>query len=681
MITKHAALAALLAIGCATAPPGPARSWDVVVYGASAGGVIAAIAAAREGKTVLLLEPGSHVGGMVTGGLGATDHGRRSAIGGYSREFFARVLAHYVKKYGAGSEQVRASSDGFRFEPHVAMLVFQEMLREAKVEPLTGRRLEKVTKTGARIDEITTLQGERIAASVFIDASYEGDLMARAGVKYHVGREGREQYGETLAGVQALSRAHQWPSPVPALDDRGRPLPGVSGAALDPPGTGDRKVQAYNFRLCMTDAKENLVPWPKPPGYDPARYELLARHLARHPELRMRQLMSLVPVPNRKTDTNNNGPFSTDHIGANWAYPDADDAARARIRQDHVEYTQGFLWFLANDPRVPEELRKEMNAWGLAKDEFADTAHWPHQLYVREARRMTGEHVMTQADIMDRRTKNDSVGLGSYTTDSHHVQRIVREDGSALNEGDFQVGVQPYAIPYRSLTPKAAECENLLVPVCCSASHVAYGTIRMEPVYMILGQASGVAAALAAEAKVPVQKVWVDRLRARLKNQKAVLDPEEAGVAPPRGAAAPGIDASKLAGVVIDDTAAAKQGDWTSSSSTPPYVGAGYLHDGDTEKGKKRVRFSPRLPAPGSYEVFLFYAPHSNRATNVPVVVNSAAGERALAVNQRRPLADGKPHRLGTFDFPADGGWVEVRTEGTDGHVIADAVQFVRLEK
>src|SRR5262249_27995443 len=271
---------------------------------------------------------------------------------------------------------------------------------------------------------------------------------------------------------------------------------------------------------------DQRLPWPKPANYDPKRYELLARYLAKKPNLKMGQLMNPVRMPNGKTDTNNNGPISTDHIGANWAYPEADHATREKIWKDHVEYTQGFLYFLANDPRVPPALQKEMQNWGLSRGEFTDNGGWPHQLYVREARRMIGSYVMAQSDIMDKRTKEDSVGLGSYNTDSHHVQRVVGKDGFVVNEGDFQVRVQPYAIPYRSLVPKAADCENLLVPVCMSASHVAYCTIRMEPVYMILGHASGVAASLAIDKKTAVQKVPIEMLQAKLKAQKAVLSPE-----------------------------------------------------------------------------------------------------------------------------------------------------------
>ncbi len=668
-------------VGLALIAAGPARSAeplraDVVVYGASAGGVVAAVSAAREGKSAVIVEPGRHVGGMVSGGLGATDAGNRSAVGGVSREFFRRVHRHYVATYGAGSPQVEDCSDGFRFEPHVADRVFRAMLDEARVGVVFDSPLGRVEKDGPRIVSIATARGDVFIGKVFVDASYEGDLMARAGVKYAVGREGRDQYGESIAGVQAQSPAHQWPVAVPALDAAGNRLPGVQAGEVGVAGSGDGETQAYNFRLCMTDRPDNRSPFPRPAGYDPARFELLARYLAIKPDLKVGQLMNPVRMPNGKTDTNNNGPFSTDHIGGNRDYPEADDARRRAIRDDHVAYGQGFLYFLANDPRVPGPLHDEMARWGLARDEFVDTDRWPHQLYVREARRMLGAYVMTQADIMDDRIKVDSVGLGSYNTDSHHVRRIVRADGSALNEGDFQVRVRPYAIPYRSLTPLPSECPNLLVPVCVSASHVAYGTIRMEPVYMILGQACGVAAALAVDEGVPVQAIPFERLCSKLAGQGAVLSPEELPGADAAGARR--LDPAGLGGVVVDDARATRSGDWEASTAVGPFVGEGYLHDGGRGGGKARIRFAPDLPRAGRYEVRLFSTPNPNRATNTPVMIRSADGERTIRVDQRRPSAGGAPIVLGVYAFDAgDTGWVEVGTEGTDGHVIADAVQFV----
>jgi FAD dependent oxidoreductase len=647
---------------------------NVVVYGATAAGVVAAVAVRREGKSVVLVEPGRHVGGMVSGGLGATDHGNRAAIGGISREFFRKVLAHYVETFGANSPQVKDCSDGFKFEPHVAEAVFRKMLEEAKVEVVYESLLAKVEMNGGRIASITSTKGDVFAGSIFIDASYEGDLMAAAKVPYAIGREGRKEYGESIAGVQARSPAHQWPVPVPAFGSDGKPLPGVQSDPTGPAGSGDKKTQAYNYRLCMTDRKDNQVPFPKPDGYDPARYELLARYLARKPDLKVGQLMNPVRVPNGKTDTNNNGAFSTDHIGGNWDFPEADAATREKIRLDHVAYVQGFLYFLANDPRVPKALHNEMAGWGLAKDEFVDAGNWPHQLYVREARRMYGSYFMTQADVMENRTKVDSVGLGSYNTDSHHVQRVAQADGSALNEGDFQVRVSPYAIPYRSLVPRPSQCSNLLVPVCMSASHVAYGTIRMEPVYMILGHACGVAASLSIDEKVPVQAIKTERLTAKLLEHGSVLDASKFTST----TRSTGLDPSKMEGVVVDDVNAIKVGDWATSSSVGPFVGHGYLHDGGKADGLASIRFTPKLPKGGKYEIRLYSTPNPNRATNALVLVHSAAPDQQIRVNQRQPTKDGAPIVLGVFSFEAgDAGWVTLKNDLADGHVIADAVQFV----
>jgi hypothetical protein len=484
---------------------------------------MAAITVAQEGKSVILQEPGKHTGGMVSGGLGATDAGNREAIGGYLREFFRHIRQYYVKTYGEKSNQVKDCSDGFHFEPHVAEQILITMLKEAKVEVRYGQRLIKVKKTSIHIDSLTTTKGDSFAANEFIDASYEGDLIASAGVKYTIGRESREKHHESLAGVQKHSPAHQWPLPVSACDTNKKRLPLVQEGLLQPPGSGDKKVQAYNYRLCLTQRRDNQVPVTKAESYNPERYELLARYLAKRPKLTVRQLMDPSPMPNGKTDVNNKGPISTDHIGANWDYPDGDQAIRNDIEKDHRAYVQGFLYFLGHDPQVPKALKEEMITWGLSKDEFADNDNWPHQLYVREGQRMLGGYVMTQADIQEKRTKDDTIGLGSYNADSHHVQRIVDTEGNVLNEGDFQVPVKPYAIPYRSLLPRPEECENLLVPVCLSASHVAYGSIRMEPVYMILGQACGNAAVLAVTEKTNFHKAPIEKLQAKPKEQKAVL--------------------------------------------------------------------------------------------------------------------------------------------------------------
>ncbi|MCX7825573.1 MAG: FAD-dependent oxidoreductase, partial [Verrucomicrobiae bacterium] len=518
--------------------------------------------------------------------------------------------------------------------------------------------------------------------------SYEGDLMARAGVSYHVGRESNATYGETLNGVRAETPYHQFKVAVDPYVKPGDPtsglLPFIQPGDVGVPGAGDRCVQAYNFRLCMTKVAANKVPWARPPGYDEKQYELLARYLeacvAADKLPPVGKLMNPVPMPNGKTDTNNNGPFSTDFIGRNYDYPDGDYATRERIWREHELYIRGFLYFLATHPRVPQKLRDEMNEWGWAKDEFVETDHFPPQMYVREARRMISDYVMTEHNCRWTRTVDDGVGLGAYGMDSHNCRRIVK-NGRVENEGDVEVPVRgPYPIAYRSIVPKPAQCENLFVPVCLSASHIAYGSIRMEPVFMILGQSSAAAAAIAMEDGVTAQKVSYAKLKRKLLALNQIISNEAFRSLPPP---VPGrqLDPARLGGFVVDDTQARITGNWIESRSGSPYVGSGYLHDGDEDKGKKSVRFTPTLPAAGRYEVRLVYAGLDNRASNVPVVIRSADGEKTVIVNQRKRLANDQPLSLGTFRFDAgDTGWVEVRTDGADGYVVADAVQFVPVK-
>jgi hypothetical protein len=495
-------------------------AFDLVVYAGTAGGVITAVSAAREGLRVALLEPGRHLGGMVSGGLGWTDYGRKEVIGGYSLEFFERV----GKKYDRSIE--------WHFEPHVAEAVFEDLVKEAGVTVFRGHRLREkggVQKSGDRIASIVMENGATFTAKIFADTSYEGDLMAQAQVSYTWGREGISAFNESLAGVREQTPLHQFRAAVSPFDAAHRLLPEVMPRTPDPVGAADKRVQAYNFRLCMTSVEANRVPWPKPARYDPARFELLARYL---PALRntlnrplvLSDVMKPDVLQNGKTDTNNNGAFSTDYIGGSYDYPNGSYATRARIRQAHVDYIQGFLYFLATDSRVPVELSAEMKKWGLCRDEFVDSNHWPYQLYVREARRMIGEYVMSQKDIQTELTKPDAIGMGSYNSDSHNVQRRPAADGVTVeNEGDMQVSVKPYEIPYRLMLPRRGEATNLLVPVCFSATHVAYSTLRMEPQYMIIGHAAGVAAKMAIDAAGTVQNVDTNALRARLTSQRAVL--------------------------------------------------------------------------------------------------------------------------------------------------------------
>jgi CubicO group peptidase (beta-lactamase class C family) len=495
--------------------------FDVVIYGGTAGGVITAVSAAREGLKVALLEPSNHIGGMVTGGLSATDHGKKETIGGYSREFYERLGRHYGKEIE------------WYPEPRIAEKVLNEMIAEAKTITvyLRHRLKEKggVKKQGTMITELQMENGARFRGEIFVDSTYEGDLMAQAGISYTWGREASSQYNESLAGVRPKDKNHQFDFPVSAYDDNRKPMPEIEKEPRGEIGAGDRKVQAYNFRMIFTKDANNRLPFAKPPNYDPKRFELLARFLAEFQKIKGRpprvgELLAPRAIANNKFDVNNKGPFSTDYIGKSWDYPNASYQRRTEIWQDHINYTKGLLYFLATDPRVPKQTQDELKEYGPAKDEFVDNDNWPYQLYIREARRMVGDFVMTQKDIQTELMKPDAIGMGSYNSDSHNVQRYVTPEGNAQNEGNMEVPVTPYQIPYRILLPKETEAGNLLVPVCFSASHVTYSTMRMEPVYMILGQAAGVAAKMAIEDKSPVQAIDAAALNEKLRGHRAVME-------------------------------------------------------------------------------------------------------------------------------------------------------------
>lgn len=486
---------------------------DLCVYGANAAGVSAAIQGARMGLRVLLFNPARHTGGMSSGGLGFTDFGNKAAIGGIALEYHRRLGAHY----GVEAE--------WRFEPHVAERVLDAWLAEVGVVARHGHYVADVEKRGDRIVSASFDNGARVRARCFIDTSYEGDLMARAGVSFFVGREGNAAYGETLNGAQVHS-AHQFDRPVDPYLREGDPssglLPGIDPDGEPEIGAGDRRLQAYNFRLCLTRDPAIRVPFPKPAGYDRRWYELLARHLAAGWD---EVFWKFDRIRGGKTDTNNHGAVSSDFIGQNHDWPTAGYAARERMFQAHVTYVQGLWWFLSNDPAVPPKIRAEAASWGLAGDEFTDTGHWPHHLYVREARRMVADAVMTEAHCLSRVTCDDVVGLGAYTMDSHNCRRFVRE-GRVFNEGDFQVRLPwPYGISYRAIVPARGECSNLLVPVCASATHVAYGSLRMEPVFMILAQSAATAAALFLRDGLScVQDLPYAGLRRRLLEDGQILD-------------------------------------------------------------------------------------------------------------------------------------------------------------
>jgi hypothetical protein len=505
---------------CAAADP----PIDLVVYGATASGVMTAYSAAREGLRVVLLEPKAHAGGMVTGGLSATDLGHYPIIGGYARDFYMKAAAHY------GVHDLDQPAHWLS-EPHVGEEIFGSLLRDAGVTVYFHERLVEqggIELQGKRILSILTSGGKRWRAQIFADCSYEGDLMAQAKISYTWGREAASEYGESLAGVRGETPKHQFLWPVSAYDDARHLLPEIDPGPLAPPGSGDKKVQAYNFRLILTNDPANRLPFPRPDGYDRSRFALLERylgefeqHMGRAPGFK--DVTNPVLIPNHKADFNNNGPFSTDYIGHSWKYPEASYQQKEAIWRDHLLYTQSFFYFISQDAKAPASLRNEVNQWGLPKDEFSDTNHWPNQLYIREGRRMVGEYVMRQSDLQTERTKEDSIGMGSYNSDSHNIQRVAMPDGSVKNEGDVQVPVQPYEIAYRSIVPKRSESENLLVPVCLSATHAAYSSVRMEPQYMIIGQAAGVAASLAVQSRKPVQDISIRALQQKLRQHNAVL--------------------------------------------------------------------------------------------------------------------------------------------------------------
>ncbi|MPY87206.1 MAG: FAD-dependent oxidoreductase [Luteitalea sp.] len=518
------------------------RVWDLVVYGGTAGGIVAAISAAREGASVTVLEPTDHVGGMVTGGLGWTDIGIGATIGGMAAEFYRRVFKHYEdpaawkfesREQFLDSPPTRArhiSGDKWwHHEPSVASAIFQRMLQEAGVTLLTAHRLAAVEKRGPRIIAIRCANDTVFAARVFIDATYEGDLMAMAGVSYRVGRESRDEYGEPLAGVVPVEKStrKQWDVDISPYDERGKLMFGVQTVPRGAAGAGDRKVQAYNFRICLTDHAPNRLPIDRPANYDASCYDLLARYIAAKPTITLRKgLLKIDRLPNRKTDINDGGPFSTDFLGESWDYPEADGATRRRIIERHLDYTQGLLYFIGHDTRVPPPVRDETRQWGYPRDEYLSTGHFSPQLYIREARRMVGAHVMSSHDIDRRKTKHDVIGLASYGPDSHLVTRIVDERGFVRNEGnpnDFTGGHRAYEVPYRSITPRAAQCDNLLVTFCVSASHMAFASIRMEPVFMILSESAGVAAIEAARSDVSVQRVSYAALRSKLLERGQLL--------------------------------------------------------------------------------------------------------------------------------------------------------------
>ncbi len=675
------------------------NNYDVVIYGGTSAGIAAAVQAKRMGKSVVVIEPTQRVGGLTTGGLGQTDIGNKAAVGGIAREFYRDVKTYYQKpeawKWQAKEEyqsegQSRSSANEetmWTFEPHVALKIYQDWIQRNAIPVVYGERLDRgkgVAMTRSipwRILRIQMESGKAFTGRVFIDATYEGDLMAAANVDYIVGREPNAKYDETLSGVQtARAIHHQFVDGVDPYVVAGNPssglLPFVESEPPLPDGSGDKRLQAYCFRMCMTDHPENRIPFHKPEGYIEQWYELLLRNFEAGEK---RTPLSIGRMPNRKTDTNNNFGFSTDFIGQNYDYPEATYEQRKKIAARHLLYQQGLMWTLANHPRIPEHIREAVSKWGMCKDEFNEGNGWQEQLYIREARRMISDYVMTQHHCQGRETATVPIGMAAYTMDSHHVQRHLSPDGKVRNEGDVQVGgFAPYPIDYRSIVPQEKQCSNLLVPICLSASHMAFGSIRMEPVFMVLGQSAATAAAQSIDQNVSVQNIDTVKLNERLLADKQVL--EWTG---PRPAPRPvGLEPGKLPGIVIDDLNAKRTGFDSMGTTVGPFVGTFYRHDANVEKGHQTIQFDIKLDKSGTYEVRLAYSPFNNRATNVPVKIRHAQGESLVTVNQQKPASIDKLFEpLGKFSFEAGKEYsVEVSNAGTDGFVIADAIQVVAAE-
>lgn len=644
---------------------------DICVYGGNAAGVITAYTAQKAGKSVILIEPGNHLGGLTTGGLGYTDIGNKFAITGIARDFYRRIGKHYGK------------FEQWIFEPHVAENILLDYIKRAQVKVLYGHRLNSLKKQGKVIQEITLENSKnpsmttnrKIRAKMFIDCTYEGDLMAKAKVSYTVGREDNQTFHETYNGVQLMEK-HQFPDGIDPYKIEGKPesglVWGVSDEKLLPAGTGNKNVQAYNFRICLTKDVSNQIPIGKPEGYDSTKYELLLRVFNKMKPKNLAQYLKFDFMPNQKTDINNNGPFSTDMIGMNYEFPEADYQKRAEIQKNHELYIKGLLYFIGNDARIEEHLRKEMKSYGYPKDEYTDNGNWSPQMYVREARRMVGAYVMTQANCQGKEVVTDGVGMAAYTMDSHNCQRLVIEKNGVKmvkNEGDVQVGgFPPYPISYRSLIPKASEVSNLLVPVCMSASHIAYGSIRMEPVFMVLGQSSALAASLAIDHHTSVQEIEIGKLQKMLKT-----DPLSDG---------------SIAEILVDDANTGNVkliGSWEKETTNRGAYGSSMLSDESKGKEEKSVRFIPEIVKNGKYQVYVYVPKVQQSTSKTLVTVFDGKGMNEVNIDHTKLVVEGQTSGewvgLGAYTFPkGNQSFVEISNKSADGKVVADAVLFVPAE-
>jgi FAD dependent oxidoreductase len=633
---------------------------DVCIYGGTSAGVIAAYAAKKLHHTVLLIEPGYRLGGLSSGGLGYTDIGNKYVVTGLARDFYRRVGRHYHK------------FEQWTFEPHVADSIFRDYTKRANITVLFGERLQKVTRSKDNTITSITLENPKtnltreIKAKEYIDCSYEGDLMAKAAVSYTTGREANTVYNETVDGVQ-LKDKHQFPDNIDPYVIAGHPesglLWGISPDSLQPDGTGDKKIQSYNFRLCLTDDPANRIPITRPAHYDSTHYELLLRYLNSHPVKDLDAIIKIDAMPNHKTDINNNGPFSTDMIGMNYAYPDGNYATRRQIIKDYEEYTKGLLYFIGHAPRIPEYLRREMLTWGYPKDEYPETDHWTPQLYIRESRRMIGAYVMTQNNCQGKTIVDDGIAKGAYNMDSHNAERIVTH-GMAKNEGDVQLGgISPYPIAYRAITPKTEECTNLLVPVCLSASHMAYGSIRMEPVFMVLAQSAAYAACQAIDHQKTIQNIDISQLQKDLK-KNPLAD-------------------NSIPEILIDNddsTGITLTGDWqrqTSGGYGPSFL----QHTGDKTA---TIEFETHIQQTASYHLYTYIprVDHAAASTTFQLTTPNTSTTKQINTSNLRITGQtsGEWVGLGTLHLNAnDQLTITITNQPDTGTTVADAILLVPL--
>ena len=652
---------------------------DVIVYGSTPGGFCAAIAAAREGASVILLEPTDHVGGLNTGGLSFSDSNQmvRATLMGLFDEWHTRVMKDYTDRgLKAPFNAAVKNQARWTYEPHVAMRVTREMLNEAGVTVLTERYLQSVTKDGPRITSLITKDGT-YSAKVFVDGSYEGDLMAAAGVDWRADREGRAEFGESLAGKQYPKKKMN----ISGFDDEGKLLPLMTTADGGAAEAGDNNLMTYSFRLCLTKDGENQVPMIEPDNYDPARFEIIRRYLKAGGDAN-KIGFDPYPLPGGKFDGNNsiNRQFSLGLIGGGNAWHEADEAGRKRIWEAHKQYTLEFIHFLKNDPALPTSMHDKFAQWGFCKDEFARYGHFSPALYVRESRRMKGLYVISQKDIMEQPMKDDPIAISSFPIDSHDCQRIALKDGGVINEGTIYP-VRPkgsgkgyaYHVPYRSILPKAEQCDNLLVPVALSCTHVGISSLRIEGAWMVIGQGAGVAAALSAQQGVAVQELPYGMLRERLLAQGQVL--ELSSIAP-----------KTFPGIVLDDSQAKLTGNWSRSTTFKPYLGKGYIYSGEKAAkgdGQSSATFHVQVPASGTYQLLMAYSADETRANKVPVLVTSASNQQAFTVDQTRPLLSGQLFSLiGKVQLEGEVETViTISNNDTIGFVIVDALQLLRKDQ